>query len=108
MAKKLDRCVVCGKPLKLVGWTDLYGEANCMYCGAPYQVLPIEDLKEEDLPVCNLSEEGIYWLRRYYRETGKWAPIGHYISLDDYPERAEAVKEFYRWVREKKKEEGKS
>jgi len=34
---KGSTCVICGQPLK-IGWTIQHGVAECVYCGAPYQV----------------------------------------------------------------------
>lgn len=93
-----QKCVVCGNPLRFSGWTDRYGEAECAYCGAPYQVLPIGNLTEEDLPYCKLNEEGVYWLRKYYKETGKRVPFGTYLHPEEHPDKMKAIEEFDEWV----------
>jgi len=89
-------CVVCDEPL-MCRWTDYHGEGACVRCGTPYQLLQYdENNKQLDLPPrCNIREDFIPHMRRYWAETHRVMDLGRYMGGP--PDRA-AYNAFADWV----------
>jgi len=72
-----EKCVVCGEPLSL-GWTIVHGNADCIYCGAPYTVLHYEkqldgkDKLVSTSPRSDLPEQLIPKLRELWQRVDTW------------------------------------
>lgn len=97
---KDQTCEVCGDAPMRFQWSDYSGEAMCRSCGTPYQLKwGLEEMQEEgDYPYLNLRDEWVPVVREYHEETGRFAPLGRYLSI---PEALHSDYEaFVRWVRE--------
>jgi hypothetical protein len=79
-------CLVCDKGLSLT-WTDTHGAAQCMTCGAPYQVFHYEGegdarRRVERPAELLLSEETLGEVRRCFAETGaRISAVGMRLSF---------------------------
>lgn len=78
-AVKDFKCIICGTQPTKFTWTDFYGEAICLTCGCPYQLLPPAGAEKKEYPSCNLDPEFIPWLKRYWEETHRFANLGIYL-----------------------------
>ena len=80
MTKKIENCEICGETL-IVTWTDFYGQATCVNCGAPYQLLePSGATKGLTYPYLDLNSEFKEVFKEYYQQTKKCCRIGTYVE----------------------------
>ena len=99
---KVAVCAICDQPLRC-RWTDLHGEAVCLTCGAPYQLLHYEGKQRVTRPPrLKCRDEYVSRLRRYWQETRKPSGFGTYIRHPE-PEHLNAFVEW--WEREQGGEE---
>ena len=75
-AKQVEKCEICGRESPHFIWTDLFGEAMCETCGAPYQLLNPAGEEDKGVPYLALRKEFIEPCRRYWQETGKFMGLG--------------------------------
>ena len=90
-------CLVCDEPRPVYSWTDYHGEGYCIRCGTPYQLKGGELKEGEDYPRCNVREEWIPVLRKYYAETGCSNGGGQFMITDDYSNLLKARVKFNVW-----------
>ena len=79
---KQFNCEICEKPF--VGqWTDFFGEATCITCGTPYQLLkPSGAGPDEVFPHFEVKVELVPIFKEYWVETHR--PHREGIFLGDY------------------------
>jgi hypothetical protein len=99
-------CEVCGVSPVTWTWGDLHGEAMCVRCGTPYQLLQYEkgeDGKEhgvDRLPKLNIKPEWVPVLQQYWQETQQFTGFATIIIPRDYPECVEGKRKFDAWLEE--------
>ena len=84
--KKTFKCAVCGNDF-VGSWTDFYGEATCVVCGTPYQLLEPSGA-DPALTYPHISIDG-NWLpifKEYWNETHTMHREG--VFMDDYGQRS--------------------
>jgi len=93
-------CLVCGEKLKgNTRWMDVFGEAVCMTCETPYQMLLAAGMSEDtELPYCKLNEKGLELAKAYWEETHKPMGLGTILIARDYPEDIAHYREFCQWA----------
>lgn len=96
-------CVVCGDNPPTWTWSDLHGEAMCIKCGTPYQLIQYEEVDGERKrldapPKINIKPGYIPILKQYWEETKKFTGLGTIMIGRDYPECVEGCKAFYKWL----------
>ncbi len=88
---KLEQCLICALPWD-VEWNDMRGEASCVRCGTPYQLLldgpPVITALAADIPI----------LREYWHETERHNGLGRFLGPPRYPENRAA---FVEWLEER-------
>jgi len=89
------RCVVCDG--STWSWTDLHGEAFCVYCGTPHQIIG-------DKKGCNIRVDVIDDIKVYWQETGKRCGLGTFLLWHDYEKELQERKEFYEWLKKRRPE----
>lgn len=86
-------CTICGAQGRgNWSWTDLHGEAFCIHCGCPHQL--IGEIG------CNLKDEWIPIVKEYWAATKKPCGIGVFLIERDYPDQIAAKEAFFAWVKE--------
>lgn len=75
-----DLCVVCDSE-RIVSFTDLHGQADCVRCGTPYLLAGYNDRTET---VCSLKDEALPLVRAYWTETRRSNGLGTYLSDEQY------------------------
>jgi hypothetical protein len=95
-------CVICETSPVTWTWGDVHGEAMCVNCGTPYQILQRdEEGKLLDLPpILNIKGEWISVLEQYYQETEAFTGLATIMIGRDYPECIEGQRKFYAWLDE--------
>ena len=83
--------------LALVAWTQRVGEGCCEQCGSPY--LMTEVTNGEVAPRLLLEPGGLSLrtCQAYWQETQKKNGLGHWVPLDDYPEKEADQMAFHNW-----------
>ena len=96
-------CVVCDEKLKgNTRWTDSFGEAVCITCEIPYQLLRPSGMAEDvELPKCNIKPEWLPRLKEYWEEKSQPMGLGTYLITRDYEEDLEHRRTFGRWCEER-------
>lgn len=71
-------CVICEHEFRW-SWTDTHGVAQCMTCGAPYQIFHYDEKGERVIrpPKIQIKPEYIEAIRAYWNETRRTMPGGH-------------------------------
>lgn len=89
-------CLVCG--FNYFEWTDFHGEASCLQCGSPHQVLFYDENKKLiETPVkLNISDKYIPFLKRYWDEQKDHMGLGTYMG----DKRENKRDKFYKWLDE--------
>ena len=92
----MSKCIICDNELHGY-WTDLHGEISCNTCGTPYQIWFYNDDNErvDKEPLCNVKDEYIPYLQRYWEEVGQNMGLGTYILR--YP-RPDDRRDFMDWL----------
>jgi hypothetical protein len=94
---KVDwKCEVCGS--KSVTWTDYHGEAVCMTCGTPYQILQYDENNKpikDAVPRMNIKAEYVPLLRQYWNEAHRYMGLGSYMGQCPCPDDRKA---FHEWL----------
>lgn len=62
-------CSICDRT-PLLAWCDIHGFAQCLYCGAPYEL-------GEDW-VLRIEEAWVPTIKAYWKETGRHVAPGAY------------------------------
>lgn len=89
------KCEIC-KNQFVVQWTDLHGEATCVTCGTPYQILHYEDGKRvEKDPTMNIKSEFVSYLQKYWDENKTNMGLGTFLLRNPNQENCNL---FYEWL----------
>lgn len=96
-------CLVCGVNPTRWTWGDVHGEAMCVQCGTPYQLLYYEGKKGnrkriKGPPRINIKESWLPILKQYWEETRQFTGLGGIMIARDYPECVKGQELFYAWV----------
>ena len=93
-------CLICEASPTVWTWGDVYGEAMCMKCGTPYQLLQQDDDGKllDTPPKINIKEEWIPILEQYFQETEEFTGLATIMTERDYPECIEGQRKFYEWL----------
>lgn len=96
-------CLVCEASPVSWTWGDVHGEAMCVTCGTPYQLLQYDENKrrvEGVPPRLNIKENWLPILKRYWEETRAFTGLATIMIWRDYPECEEGQSNFYAWLDE--------
>lgn len=96
-------CHICGDNPTQWTWGDVHGEAMCVKCGTPYQLLQYDENKKRikgESPKLNIKEKWILILKAYWDETHNFTGLATVMILRDYPESEEGQRKFYTWLDE--------
>ena len=93
----MSKCLICDTENFPGGWTDLNGEASCLICGTPYQIVNGTLLVGEVYPRCNIDSAWLPCLRAYWQETRKPNWQGIFLGWRSQKQRIEA-EDFADWV----------
>jgi hypothetical protein len=78
--EKSFKCAVCGNDFHGI-WTDYYGEATCVCCGIPYQLLEPSGAKQGIIyPHLKIDEKFVPIFREYWNETHQMHREGMFLS----------------------------
>ena len=102
------KCIVCDRESPVFQWTDTHGIAQCMDCGAPYQLLHYNDEGERVArePEALALPQWVAMFRAYWTETKKPMPTAFSFGLNPRyevatPDESEA---FVKWARSRQDE----
>lgn len=96
-------CLVCGASPARWTWSDQHGEAMCIQCGTPYQLLHYEGKKDsrkriEGPPKIKVKKSWLPILKQYWEETRQFMGLGTIMIARDYPECVRGQELFYDWL----------
>lgn len=96
-------CLICGDDPVQWTWGDAHGEAMCVKCGTPYQLLQYDEDRQRIAgvsPKPNIEESWIPILKAYWEETHNFIGLATIMMWRDYPECEEGQRKFYAWLDE--------
>ena len=93
---KETKCTVCGDAGPW-SWTDLHGEAYCVNCGTPHQLVTDKD-DRRGKP--NYKPEFVEVVKEFWKATGKRCGGGSFIISRDYETELAERHVFFNWVKE--------
>lgn len=96
-------CIICNDNPMTWTWGDVHGEAMCVKCGTPYQLLQYDENKERikgATPKLNIKESWIPVLKTYWEETHSFIGLASIMIWRDYPECEEGQRKFNDWLDE--------
>ena len=96
-------CLICRSNPTTWTWTDLHGEAVCVKCGTPYQLLQYAETGdgkrqlEDKPPRINIRDEWLPVLIQYWQERQAFMGLGRIMIDRQYPEFIVGKEKFYAW-----------
>jgi len=94
--KQAKACLVCDDPAPRYSWTDYSGEGYCLQCGTSYQ-LKWGEPKGREYPYCNIKNEWLPIMRKYWAETHMSNGSGTFMFWGDYPDQEKGRVRFNEW-----------
>lgn len=97
VVKVVKPCKVCDDPAPRFSWTDYHGEGYCLQCGTAYQLMRGGLPEGTEYPYCNINDEWIPILRKYWVETHMSNGSGTFMGFGDYPDQGRGRQRFNEW-----------